>query len=105
MKSPDEIKKGLACPVTVRSDLLPCSDCSYHGRNVTPCRIAVIDDAMAYIEQLEERIALMKIQMEGDCGTCAHKAHDKACIVCLQDPTKPLWEYEGLPELQKKGES
>ena len=57
----------------------------------------VARNAIARIEQLEEQIDLMKIQMQGDCGVCKHKAHDDACLTCLTLPDKPLWEYEGLP--------
>ena len=53
MKTPDEIKKGLACDVKKRGFLLDCSNCAYHGRDLTPCRIAVHDDALEYIQKLE----------------------------------------------------
>ena len=55
MQSPDAIKKGLRCPVWVRNHHLPCSECDYHGQDKPPCAIAVHEDALAYIEQLESR--------------------------------------------------
>lgn len=101
MKTPDEIKKGLACPVQKRGFLLDCSNCAYHGRDLTPCRIAVHEDALAYIEKLEERIDLMLIQMRGDCGTCRFRfSTSDICVNCTNswDGTyHPCWEYEGFP--------
>lgn len=57
MKTPEAIKKALACPVDRRGSLLPCSDCEYHGRGLPPCRMAAHEDALAYIRQLEEKVA------------------------------------------------
>jgi hypothetical protein len=63
-------------------------------------------DARAYINELEERISLMKIQMRGDCGCCKYKAEeDEPCVSCVMNESKPAWEYEGLPELPQKGEN
>lgn len=56
MKSPDKIKKGLRCPACVRNHHLPCSECDYHGQDKPPCAIAVHEDALAYIEQLEAQV-------------------------------------------------
>lgn len=105
MMTPEEIKKGLACPVQKRSSLLECSECAYHGRDMTPCRTAVHDDAIAYIEQLEEQVTLMKLQMRGDCGTCKHRdEYETTCKVCCDAEFgyHPQWEYEGLPEVERK---
>ena len=101
MKTPEEIKKGLMLCCITNESVKTCIQCPYYDKR---CVDDLLADAYAYIEQLEETIALMKIQMEGDCGTCKHKAHDKACITCLQEPNKPLWEYEGLPQLPGKDE-
>lgn len=61
-------------------------------------------EALAYIEQLEETISLMKLQMRGDCGTCTHKYDIATCDRCLsRKEYHPLWEYEGLPEVQAHG--
>lgn len=59
-------------------------------------------DALAYIEQLEERIDLMMIQMRGDCGVCKHRnesAFQSTCSECTETEDNDLWEYEGLPEI------
>ena len=64
MKSPDEIKKGLRCPAWVRNHHLPCSECDYHGRDKPPCAIAVHEDALAYIQQLEAQNAELLKQIE-----------------------------------------
>lgn len=61
-------------------------------------------EALAYIEQLEETISLMKIQMRGDCGTCRNKDALATCDRCLsRKEYHPLWEYEGLPEVKAHG--
>lgn len=101
MKTPEEIKKALACPVCVRDYLLGCSDCVYHGRELPPCLPAMHQDAIDCIQQLEEQIDLMKIQMQGDCGVCKNWNSDK-CDECLTQTGHPLWEYEGLPESTKE---
>lgn len=72
-------------------------------------------ETLKYIEQLEELIMCMKIQMRGDCGVCKHRHNSKKrkdgpsfiglCWTCVHDESRPNWEYEGLPELPKKGES
>lgn len=75
----------------------------------------VANDAMTYIEQLEERIQLMLIQMKGDCGVCKHRLDERklddkqlgcrlspACYECLKKDGREMWEYEGLPELARK---
>lgn len=97
MKSPEEIKKALRCHA---------SDHSYDGCYICPyydgeeCEGGLVLDALACIEQLEEQIDLMKLQMRGDCGTCAHKLTGAAvCAQCLQGDNRPNWAYEGLPEV------
>lgn len=58
-------------------------------------------DALAYIEQLEERIDLMMIQMRGDCGCCKHRnAKEEPCRSCLNEEDSPYWQYEGLPVIK-----
>ena len=101
-KSPEEIKKGLACHAENGLQCLNCSECVYHGKGARPCRIAIHEDAIGYIEELEARISLMKIQMRGDCGCCAYNKrplHQPPCSECMCFPTRPKWEYEGLPEI------
>lgn len=77
------------------------------------CKADILSEARALIEQLEEQISLMKIQMHGDCGVCKHRsdcqingrdiAMSKTCYDCMMKEIRPNWEYEGLPELPKKG--
>ena len=63
-------------------------------------------EVLKYIEELEERVMLMKVQMHGDCGCC--KNRDKIdvsggpCQTCQTDDDRPNWEYEGLPEVKGK---
>lgn len=109
MKTHETIKKALAhCRLKGICD----SRCPYYHEG---CGDALRTDALACIEQLEEQIALMKIQMQGDCGTCKHR-HDrrefdddqmkckmsKACYECLSSNGRSQWEYEGLPEVARK---
>ncbi len=97
MKTPEAIKFGLKhCRSVVICDI----HCEYYPEK--ECEPMLLDDALAYIEQLEERIALMKIQMRGDCGTCKHRDDDVMtydCYPCMTALTgdHPLWEYEGFP--------
>lgn len=101
--SPDEIKIKLNNPC-VRS----CYDC----RNHKACLRYTGYAALAYIQQLEERIMGMKIQMHGDCGVCKHRHYAQVrqdgphfegpCHSCIQKETRPNWEYEGLPEVKSK---
>ena len=75
-------------------------------------RKLMISDALAYIEQLEEQIDLMKLQMRGDCGVCKHRSGcqingrdinmSKTCYDCMMKETRPNWEYEGLPEVKNR---
>lgn len=100
MKTPDEIKKALEC----------CAFDECHGdrdkcpfSNSVTCIENMVEEALAYISQLEETIDLMKIQMRGDCGCCKHgRDGDMArCNECLSSREyHPLWEYEGLPEVK-----
>lgn len=95
MKTPEEIKEALrTCTSTGCGEAY----CAYEHDG--DCSGSVMRDSLALIEQLEDQIDLMKIQMQGDCGVCKHKAHDDACLTCLTLPDKPLWEYEGLPEVK-----
>ena len=101
MRTPEEIKKALACPVQERSDHLECSDCAYHGKDLTPCRIAVHEDALAYMEQLEYENMAMKIPRRGDCGVCKHSGVQigaEPCASCVLEKDRPAWEDVGLPD-------
>jgi hypothetical protein len=64
-----------------------------------------VKDADAAIDERDMVINLMKIQMRGDCGCCAHGKDGKAepCASCLASKEyHPRWEYEGLPEVKSK---
>ena len=99
MKTQDEIKNTLKLCYTGICDTLAYRCPYWHEGN---CTDIIMSDSLAYIEQLEERISLMKIQMRGDCGCCKHKAENgEPCISCSIDGDRPNWEYEGLPEIGK----
>ena len=49
MKTPEEIKKGLEICIADKS----CRDCPYHNGN---CGMQLERDALAYIQQLEQRL-------------------------------------------------
>lgn len=115
MKTPEEIKKGLECCSKPQLSN-PCKDCPYDECGcVEDGKANVTHDALTYIEQLEEQIMCMKIQMRGDCGCCKHRnglkinawaiTMSKTCEECIMQESRPNWEYEGLPELPKKGAS
>lgn len=102
MKSPEEIKRALEYCNMLTNRKNICESCPYNGE----CTETGMPgqpgwDALLYIQQLEERIDLMKLQMRGDCGTCrfrlsiSDRCHD--CMEGGDDPYHPLWEYEGLP--------
>lgn len=96
MKTPEEIKKGLR--ICLFPDEKECLDCPYNDDEC--CMWRVKEDSLTYIQQLEERIDLMKLQMRGDCGTCKHRdEYKETCRNCLYafDEKKSHWEYEGFP--------
>lgn len=113
MRTPEEIKKALKV----------CADnpgCARHKcplyKKAPSCFSTLKLEALAYIQQLEERIDLMLVQMQGDCGCCKHKYDERqipdeqlkcklspACYECLKAGGRSQWEYEGLPDLPEKG--
>lgn len=113
MKTPEEIKKAAACCFDAES----CIGCPYSKERCIDITtsIELIEDMRALIEQQEEQIMCMKIQMHGDCGVCKHRHNAQVtpagprfsgpCYTCMQKESRPNWEYEGLPELPKKGAS
>ena len=58
--------------------------------------------ALKAIEEAKERADLMLIQMRGDCGVCGNRENRAMCNECLDGKDKPLWKYEGLPEVKKR---
>ena len=99
MKTPDDKTIALPC---CQVDEIACHDCKYFGKPF--CANVALKDALEKIKTLEEQIDLMKIQMRGDCGVCKYR-NDARCHMCLEKGDRALWEYEGLPELPKKGAS
>ena len=94
MKTPDEIKSGLKKCYGTQS----CAGCPYY--DLIDCNNALTIDALSYIEQLEERIRLMLIQMQGDCGCCKHVTvgiGTEPCASCLHKRDHDAWDYRGLP--------
>lgn len=95
MKTPEEIKSALKICM---GDNWHCYQCPYNNYLIDDrCDIPLYTDALALIQRLEERIELMKIQMQGDCGVCKHWNGEK-CDECLKNTGRPHWEYEGLPK-------
>jgi hypothetical protein len=101
MKTPDEIKKGLErC-----KDCQSCTEysepkCPYN--DVYECVDALLDDAFAYILQLEaERDAMLSdMSCYAMCAACKHgeDGHDKNCPYkddCLYG-TKGHFEWRGV---------
>ena len=106
MKTPEEIKKGLTCAIDGCMEPEVCESCPYYIKDDdVMCYVsAMMKDALAYIEQLEERIDRAMIQMHGDCGCCAYvetPSYESPCSECIQSPSRPMWEYEGLPEVKE----
>ena len=112
MKTPEEIIDGMEHCYGQHS----CDGCPYEEDGCIP---ALWNDGFARLRQLEKMVAdaeaaieerdtiinLMKIQIAGDCGCCKHKDVPSVCADCMKKTGRPCWEYEGLPELPKKGES
>ncbi len=116
MKTHDDKTNALPC---CQVDETACHDCRYFGQPF--CSSVALKDALARISQLETVIDLMEGQMRGDCGLCKHRHEEeeafrksirggefimtKRCADCLTGEGRPLWEYEGVPGMEKKGES
>lgn len=106
MKTPDEIKKGLKhCPRCVS-----CTGCTYDEEedNEMKCLDTIMDDALAYIEQLESRLAQVERErdalmesVKGCCETCAFVGD---CTKHDPDPTSTgAWWYDDCEEWQWRG--
>lgn len=102
--TPEEIKAGIAYCMNESF----CQGCPIEQK----CKADILSQARALIEHQEEQIALMKVQMHGDCGVCKHRHHaqvrqdgprfDGPCHACIQQESRPAWEYEGLPEARSR---
>lgn len=101
VKTPEEIKNALRICSNWEKN---CEECPYKPmKRALSCSAEMKRDSLAYIEQIEERIALMTIQMRGDCGCCAYRgrpSYKSPCTECLCGNGRPMWEYEGLPEVK-----
>lgn len=111
MKSPEEIKKGLkqCCDTGVG-----CSGCPYYNDCHDPFDtvISVEEDAIAYIEKLETRLA--QVERERDaavkdcsrfpCATCSDKENGDLCHNCnvRKDTTRTNYEWRGVCEENTK---
>ena len=112
MKTPEEIKKGLNC-----NNIDHCNECPYDGLD---CAKHVDQDALAYIQQLEERLA--QVERERDAavqtvhGLCLHCKNDSSekCRNCLfwsfrvyfvsTETYVDHWEWRGICSENTKGE-
>lgn len=76
MKTPDEIKKGLEC--CANGNLVCTGRCVYEDDCCFPdCKEELQTDALAYIQQLESRLA--KVERERDAAV---EDIEKTCIFC-----------------------
>lgn len=87
MKTPDEIKKGLA----LHRSTLGCDNiCPYDGWNAETgsCIQRLMKDTVEYIEHLESRLA-------GACGVCAYNfTGDKSCLAHIKQLESRLAQVE-----------
>ena len=117
MKTPDEIKKGLELHNTAGR----CKECPYTADSEfkKTCFQLVAADALAYIQQLETRLAQVERERdalikhvqgkchackhadgfpnEGLCGSCKHTFHAKR-------ESAENWEWRGVCPENTKGE-
>lgn len=111
-KTPDEIKKGLNC-----NNIDHCNECPYDGLD---CAKHVDQDALAYIQKLESRLAQAererdaavsewkrtKIDSESMCWTCKHALLIGSCRCRCVSPVPcdegENWEWRGVVEENSK---
>lgn len=107
MKTPDEIKKGLA----LHRSTLGCDNiCPYDGWNAETgsCIQRLMKDTVEYIEHLETRLAQVERErdalmesVKGCCETCAFVGD---CTKHDPDPTSTgAWWYDDCEEWQWRG--
>lgn len=121
MRTPDEIKKGMACCLTRWEGdyLASChTDCPYRSEGIW-CRNVLMADIKAWNKQLESRLAQVERERDAllhdlrradyvDCYACKHKNSaydcDVDCTNCLNPCTcnschhNNKWEWRGLCE-------
>ena len=96
-RTPDEIKKGLAC-----SEKRYCiyESCPYYSiDDLFECLEKSREDALAYIQQLErERDAAVEDLAENRrCETCKHYSPGYFCMGCRRGDK---WEWRGVQEVE-----
>lgn len=109
MKTPDSIKKGLELCGVLDGD---CENCPYDDGPQLLCADRLRKDALAYIRQLESRLA--QVEMERDaavrdcarfpCYTCTERENGDFCPQCRTTGTfRALHEWRGVcPENTKE---
>lgn len=103
MKMPDEIKKGLECCKNYQS----CTEygepkCPYN--DIRECVDTLLDDALAYIRQIEAERDNYRDELttELGCNTCKHFDNDAGAVsgYCEYCNMWSDWEWRGV---QKEG--
>ena len=109
MKTPEEIKKGLeVCPS--HND---CTGiCPYEGTNM--CIRFLMKEALAYIQQLESRLAQVERERDAavnDCGrfpcqTCEERENGDLCPMCVvKGSYRSLHQWRGVCAENSKEEN
>lgn len=103
MKMPEEIKKGLEnCCAGICSGCPYGEECEKHlagGGDMIPADVVFIDDALAYIQQLErERDAAVRdLEANKRCETCMYYTPDYFCLGCRNGSN---WQWRGVREVE-----
>lgn len=108
-KTPEEIKKGMECCV---GNTRECMQCPYPIG--FECFEQPMKDAIAYIQQLESRLAQAERERDAavnDCGkflcnTCRYNGYAGVCYICHNVPGggRANYEWRGIcPENTKEG--
>lgn len=108
MKTPEEIKKGLECCILETDDtslIDHCRACLYRSTGL--CFRHLLEDALAYIQQLErERDAAVEdLETMGEdrayCDTCLHNNtnhKEEPCSSCMSGYLINNWQWRGVPQ-------
>lgn len=99
MKTPDEIKDGLErCQLNEERSIPNCKYCPYEFDPNAQCDLVLHADALAYIEQLEERLAQVErerdaavSELASNCRACRFIVDDSHCEDCFQRVGKHPW--------------
>jgi hypothetical protein len=113
MKPPDEVKKGLQ--LCSNGNMRECMQCPYPIG--FECFEQPMKDALAYIQQLESRLAQVERERDAavkvmrlvrlceNCKHCDKPCESYPCSSCAMDRerSKPNWEWRGVcPENSKE---